>query len=104
MPGLHPTVAPDRLEKVGQTFHYYSRIGVAAVRIEDGHTVQEGDELLFVDGRRRARQCQVVSMQCNRHNVAEASGPVSVGILTECGIRRQATVYRILPDPIPTSG
>ena len=103
MTGIPAHVPPDRLQRVGDVFHFYTQKCVAAVNVAAGCSITAGDELLFVDGRQHTCQCTVRSMQVNHNPKPNVVGPIAVGIETDRSIRRQATVYRILPDP-PTRG
>jgi len=71
---------------------YFSRLGVAALKLDEELAV--GDIIEIGDGEEAIRQ-RVSSMQINRKDVDSAGKGDSVGILVRCPVKVGTSVYKI---------
>ncbi|MGC8652102.1 MAG: translation elongation factor-like protein [Candidatus Micrarchaeia archaeon] len=83
---------PEKV-KVGKVEHYYDKIGVAAVVLED--EVAIGDMLVFKQGSSENEQ-KVTSMQINHINVEKGFKGDSVGIKVDAPVDEGSDVYKEL--------
>ena len=80
--------------KVGEVFHYYSKVGVAAIRLADG-ALAVGDTIQ-VQGPSTNLTQTVESMQIEQIPVARAERGESVGIKVKEKVREKDLVYRVV--------
>ena len=81
-------------KKIGSVFDYFAKIGVAAVRIEEG-TLRVGDTI-HIKGHTTDLTQQVTSMQIERQPVEEAKPGDEVGIKVGDRVRRGDKVYKVI--------
>ncbi len=82
-------------EKVGEVFHHFSKLGVAAVRLTDGG-LKVGDTIQIQGPTTNLTQA-VDSMQIEQTAVTSASKGQSVGIRVKDKVREKDLVYRVIP-------
>ncbi|OGS50785.1 MAG: hypothetical protein A3K65_03370 [Euryarchaeota archaeon RBG_16_68_12] len=81
-------------EKIGEVFHYFSKIGVAAIRLTDGD-LKVGDTIQ-VQGPTTDVTQAVDSMQIEQAAVASATKGQSVGLKVKEKVRERDLVYKVL--------
>ncbi len=81
-------------EKIGEVFHYFSKIGVAAIRLTDGD-LKVGDTIQ-VQGPTTDVTQTVESMQIEQSPVAGATKGQSVGLKVKEKVRERDLVYKVL--------
>jgi translation initiation factor IF-2 len=81
-------------EKVGTVFTYFSKVGVAGVKLTDG-SLSVGDTI-SIEGHTTNFQQKVESMQIDRVDVQEAGKGQSVGIKVKERVRPNDVVYKIV--------
>ncbi len=82
---------PSR-EPVGTVERYFSKLGVAAIKLESGISV--GD-IIEIGDREEAIRQRIQSMQIERKDVSTAEAGESVGILVRCPVKEGSNVYKI---------
>ena len=82
--------------KVGEVFHYFGKIGVAAIRLTDG-ALAVGDTIQ-VQGPSTNLTQRVEAMQIEHANVARAEQGQEVGVKLGDRARERDLVYRVLPE------
>ncbi|HLE45917.1 MAG TPA: translation elongation factor-like protein [Thermoplasmata archaeon] len=80
-------------EKIGEVFHYFSKIGVAAIRLTDGD-LKVGDTIQ-VQGPTTNLTQVVDSMQIETQPVQGATKGQSVGLKVKEKVRERDLVYRM---------
>ena len=80
-------------EKIGEVFHYFSKIGVAAIRLTDGD-LKVGDTIQ-VQGPTTNLTQVVDSMQIEQQSVEAATRGQSVGLKVKGKGRERDLVYRM---------
>jgi len=90
--------SPDHSEsgaktRIGSVELFFSKIGVAAIKLEAALKV--GDIIEIGDDEEAIRQ-KVSSMQIDRKEVNEASGGDSVGIKVNHPVRKGSAVYKVV--------
>ena len=80
---------------VGKIAHYFTKIGVAVVELED--TLRVGDEI-SIEGATTNFTQKVESMQIEHENVEEAKKGDSVGLKVIDRVREGDQVFKILPE------
>ncbi len=81
--------------KVGEVFHYFGKIGVAAIRLTDG-PLAVGDTIQ-VQGPSTNLTQTVEAMQIEHAGVARAERGQEVGVKLKDRARERDLVYKILP-------
>ena len=81
-------------EKIGEVFHYFSKLGVAAIRLTDG-PLKVGDTVQIQGPTTNLTQT-VDSMQIEQTPVTGAPKGQSVGIRVNDKVRERDLVYRVL--------
>ena len=81
------------MEEIGYVEHYFSRIGVAAIKITDG-TLRVGDKIRIVGATTNFEQI-VESMEVNREKIEEAKEGDEVGIKVVERVREGDRVYKL---------
>jgi putative protease len=81
--------------KVGEVFHYFGRIGVAAIRLTDG-ALAVGDTIQ-VQGPSTDLTQRVDTMQIEHANVTRAEKGQEVGVRLTDRARERDLVYKVLP-------
>lgn len=79
---------------IGMVVKYFSKIGVAAIRITDGE-MKVGDKIR-IKGHTSDVEQEVESMQVNYVNVESAGPGTDVGIKVKEHVRENDTVYLLL--------
>ncbi len=80
-------------EKIGEVFHYFSKIGVAAIRLTDGG-LKVGDTIQ-VQGPTTNLTQVAESMQIENAGVTSAVKGQSVGLKVRERVRERDLVYRL---------
>jgi len=78
---------------IGKIAHYYSKIGVAVIDLEDELSV--GDEISIEGATTNVRQ-KVESMQVEHSNIETAKAGDSVGLKVIDRVREQDAVYKVI--------
>lgn len=82
-------------EKIGEVFHYFSKLGVAAIRLTDGG-LKVGDTIQIQGPTTNLTQT-VESMQIEQTSVKSAPKAQSVGIRVKDKVREKDLVYKLVP-------
>jgi len=80
-------------EKIGEVFHYFSKLGVAAIRLTEGD-LKVGDTIQ-VQGPTTNLTQVVDSMQIEQQSVEAATRGQSVGLKVKEKVRERDLVYRM---------
>jgi len=80
-------------KKVGEIIKYFGKIGVAAIRLEEG-SLKVGDTIHVV-GHTTDLSETIESMQVENANVQEAGPGADVGIKIKGRVREHDTVYKV---------
>ncbi len=86
-----PKAAMERTP-IGNVEHFFSKLGVAAIRLSG--TLRVGDTIEIENEEVAIRQ-KVSSMQIDRKDVSEASDGDDVGIMVNHPVQRGSAVYKI---------
>jgi len=78
---------------VGKVTHYYGKIGVAVVELEDELSV--GDEI-SIEGKTTNFRQKVESMQIEHKNIEKAKAGDSIGLKVIEKVREGDKVYKII--------
>ena len=81
--------------KVGEVFHYFGKIGVAAIRLTDG-ALAVGDTIQ-VQGPSTDLTQRVDTMQIEHASVPRAEKGQEVGVQLKDRARERDLVYKVLP-------
>ncbi len=81
--------------KLGHVFHYFSKIGVAAINLTDAD-LKVGDTIQIQGPTTNLTQV-VDSMQIEQQGVTRATRGQSVGIKVKERVREKDLVYTVLP-------
>jgi translation initiation factor IF-2 len=81
--------------KIGEVFHYFGKIGVAAIRLTDG-ALAVGDTIQ-VQGPSTNLTQVVEAMQIEHGGVARAERGQEVGVKLKDRARERDLVYKVLP-------
>jgi putative protease len=81
--------------KIGEVFHYFGKIGVAAIRLTDGD-LAVGDTIQ-VQGPSTNLTQVVETMQIEHGSVSRAAGGQEVGVKLKERARERDLVYKVLP-------
>jgi len=81
-------------KKVGQVIKFFSKIGVAAIRLTEG-SLKVGDQIHIVGHTTDLTQT-VDSMQIENNNVQEAGPGADIGIKVKDKVREHDTVYKVV--------
>ena len=82
-------------EKIGEVFHYFSKLGVAAIRLTEG-PLSVGDTIQIQGPTTNLTQT-VDSMQIEQDGVPGARQGQRVGIRVREKVRERDLVYRVVP-------
>ncbi|OPL11801.1 MAG: translation elongation factor-like protein [delta proteobacterium ML8_D] len=77
---------------VGQVTHYYSKIGVAILKLDD--TLEVGDRIAIVGATTDIEQ-NVKSMQVEHENIETAKAGDLVGLKVRDKVREGDTVFKV---------
>src|SRR5881296_2687078 len=101
-PRTHASAMPLERKKVGEVFHFYGKIGVAAIRLTDdgiaiGDTVQ-------IQGPSTNLEQTVDALQIEHAVVARAGPGQEVGMKVRDRVREKDFVYKLIPmeGPVKT--
>jgi translation elongation factor EF-1alpha len=86
-------MAEEEKKLIGKITHYYSKIGVAVIELEDMLSV--GDEISIEGASTNVRQ-KVDSMQVEHENIETAGAGDSVGMKVADKVRENDQVYKIV--------
>lgn len=86
-------MAEEEKKLIGKITHYYSKIGVAVIELEDELSV--GDEISIEGASTNVRQ-KVDSMQVEHENIETAGSGDSVGMKVADKVRENDQVYKIV--------
>lgn len=88
-------------KRIGEVTHYFSRIGVAVLQLDEGLTI--GDEV-HIKGRTTDFQQKVESMEVDHHQVQTVGPGASVAIKMHDRVRCGDSVYLVDERPGILSG
>ncbi len=77
---------------IGRVAHYYSKIGVAVIQVED--FLRKGERIAVVGATTDLEQ-DVKSMQVEHENISEAKAGDLVGLKVNDKVREGDTVYKL---------
>lgn len=80
-------------KKVGVISHFYNKINVAIIELED--TLNQGD-MIEIAGPTTHMQQAVDSMQIEHKNVASAKKGQSIGLLVSDKVKEKDVVYKLM--------
>src|SRR5881296_3207292 len=94
-PRTHASAMPQERKKVGEVFHFYGKIGVAAIRLTDdgiaiGDTIQ-------IQGPSTNLEQTVETLQIEHADVSRASPGQEVGMKVRDRVREKDFVYKLVP-------
>jgi putative protease len=84
-------------QRIGEVTHYYNRIGVAVLRIEDGLNV--GDSLHIV-GHTTDFSQQVNSMEVEHREMQAVGAGADVALKVDERVRVGDVIYRVVDDRV----
>ncbi len=84
---------PEEKKLIGKVTHYFTKIGVGVVELED--TLRVGDEI-SIEGATTNLRMKVDSMQIQHKNVTEAKKGDSIGLKVPERVRENDKVYKII--------
>src|SRR2546426_2002833 len=95
----HASAMPLERKKVGEVFHFYTKIGVAAIRVTDdgiaiGDTVQ-------IQGPSTNLEQTVDALQIEHAVVSRAGPGQEVGMKVRDRVREKDFVYKLIPMEVP---
>src|SRR6059036_2673903 len=98
-PRTHASAMPQERKKVGEVFHFYGNIGVAAIRLTDdgiaiGDTVQ-------IQGPSTNLEQTVETLQIEHADVSRAGPGQEVGMKVRYRVREKDFVYKLVPTEGP---
>jgi outer membrane biosynthesis protein TonB len=98
---VQPMRDPMERKKIGEVFHYYGHIGVAAIRLTDG-AVAVGDTIQIQGPTTNVEQT-VDSLQIEHSVVPRADRGQEVGMKVRDRVRERDFVYKVVSEtpPIP---
>lgn len=79
-------------QEIGQVTHYYSKIGVAIIRLDS--TLKVGERIAIVGSTTDLEQ-EVKSMQVEHQSIGEAKAGDLVGLKVKDKVREGDTVFNI---------
>jgi hypothetical protein len=82
-------------KRVGSITHYFPKVGVAVVRLEDG--LLAGDQIR-ISGPHQNFSQRVLSMEIEHQTITRADRGQEVGLKVAQPVRPGDIVYRITPD------
>lgn len=80
-------------EEIGEVTHYFTKIGVAVVRIKRGE-LRKGDRIA-IKGKTTNFQQVVNSMQINNKDIEVAKAGDEIGLKVDERVREKDVVYKI---------
>lgn len=78
---------------IGKVAHYYDKIGVAVIDVEDG-SLKVGDTVKF-SGHENEFTQKIESMQLEHEQVQEAKKGMSVGVKVDQKVKENDLVYNV---------
>jgi len=81
-------------KKVGEVIKYFSKIGVAAIRLNEG-ALKVGDQIRIVGHTTDFTQT-LESMQIENNSVQEAGPGADIGVKVKERVREHDVIYRIV--------
>ncbi len=95
----HSRVVPMERKKVGEVFHFYGKIGVAAIRLTDG-ALAIGDTVQ-IQGPTSNLEQAVDSLQIEHAEVVRAEIGHEVGMKVRERVREKDFVYKLVESAAP---
>ena len=80
--------------KVGKITHYYDKLGVAVLELED--SLNAGDKIRFVRGGEDLFEQTVSSMQVEHQVIENAKAGDIVGLKADQAVKDGAEVYKVV--------
>jgi translation initiation factor IF-2 len=81
-------------QKIGTVFSYYSKIGVAAIKLTDG-SLKVGDKI-SIEGSTTNFEQEIESIQIEHDSVEEAKKGDDIGIKVSDKVRPHDVVYKLI--------
>ncbi|MGI0149557.1 MAG: hypothetical protein ACREDF_08520 [Thermoplasmata archaeon] len=88
-------------KKVGEVFHFFGKIGVAAIRLTDG-SIAIGDTVV-IQGPTTNLEQTVDALQIEHAIVSNANQGQEVGMKVRERVREKDFVYKVVPSPEPAT-
>ena len=86
---------PEQGKYIGKIVHYFSNLGVAVIKIEEGE-LKIGDKIRILGGQETNFEQTVDSMQVDRKNVEVAKVGDEIGMKVSQKVRDSYRVYKIV--------
>jgi translation elongation factor EF-Tu-like GTPase len=86
---------PEQGKYIGKIVHYFSNLGVAVIKIEEGE-LKIGDKIRILGGQETNFEQTVDSMQVDRQNVEVAKVGDEIGMKVSQKVRDSYRVYKIV--------
>lgn len=80
------------MKKIGEITHYFSKIGVAIIRL--GSPLSIGEQILIKGATTHIEQ-DVTSMQIEHKDITKAKKGQSIGLKVDGKVRKKDNVYRV---------
>lgn len=80
------------MKKIGEITHYFSRIGVAIIKL--GGTLSIGEKIL-IKGTTTHIEQNVTSMQIEQKDITKAKKGQSIGLKVDGKVRKKDKVYKV---------
>src|SRR5437773_10965965 len=101
-PRTHASAMPLERKKVGEVFHFYGKIGVAAIRLTDDGIANGGT--VQIQGPSTDLEQTVDTLQIDHAGVARSGPGQEVGMKDRDRVREQDFGYKLLPAEAPAMG
>jgi len=88
-----PVEAPEEGKLIGEITHYFGKIEVAIIRLDD--SLKVGDTIRIVGGEETDFEQKVDSMEIEHEKVEEAKKGQSVGVKVSEKVREGYKVYKV---------
>src|SRR5437867_12671383 len=100
-PRTHASAMPMERKKVGEVFHFYGKIGVAAIKLTDS-TLAIGDTVQIQGPTTNVEQT-VDTLQIEHADVARADVGQEVGMKVRERVREKDFVYKLVGEGAPAA-
>jgi putative protease len=80
------------MKKIGEITHYFSKIGVAIIRLKSPLSI---GEKILIQGATTHLEQDVTSMQIEHEDITKAKKGQSIGLKVEGKVRKKDGVYRL---------
>jgi putative protease len=81
------------MKQIGEVTHYYTRIGVAIIRLRASLTI---GERILIEGTTTYLEQDVTSMQIEHEDITKARKSQSIGLKVDGKVRKKDKVYKIV--------